>query len=111
MDAGGRANFALPSENMSVMAARQSKTYFGVDARTGEIVIGTWRMRLPQSRLLRVLIGVALIVGGILGFLPILGFWMIPLGLLVLSHDSAFVRRQRRRLAVWWANRRRRKEK
>jgi hypothetical protein len=111
MDAGGRPSFALPPENVSAMVARQSKTYFGVDARTGEIVIGTWRMRLPQSRLFRVLIGVALIFGGILGFLPILGFWMVPLGLLVLSHDSHFVRRQRRRLAVWWANRRGRKEK
>ena len=111
MDAGRRPDLAGSAENVSVMVARQSKTYFGVDARTGEIVIGTWRMRLPQSRLLRTLIGVALIFGGILGFLPILGFWMIPLGLLVLSHDSPFVRRQRRKLSVWWANRRGRKEK
>ena len=108
MDAGGRPDFAPLPENMSVMAARQSKTYFGVDARTGEIVIGTWRMRLPQSRLLRVLIGVALIFGGILGFLPILGFWMIPLGLLVLSYEFAVVRRYRRRLVVWWERRRNR---
>ncbi|MCF3642422.1 hypothetical protein LXM94_20845 [Rhizobium sp. TRM95111] len=88
------------------MAAEKSKTYFGVDPRTREIVIGTWRMRLPQSRLLRIAIGCLLILGGILGFLPVLGFWMVPLGLLVLSHDSAFARRQRRRLAVWWGNRR-----
>jgi len=36
----------------------------------------------------------------------VLGFWMIPLGLLVLSHDFATVRRWRRRLTVWWARRR-----
>jgi hypothetical protein len=87
------------------MTKKKTKMYFGVDPRSREIVIGTFRMRLPQSRLLRTVIGVLLIVGGILGFLPVLGFWMIPLGLLVLSHDSPFVRRQRRRLAVWWANR------
>jgi hypothetical protein len=35
---------------------------------------------------------------------------MLPLGLLVLSHDSHFVRRQRRRLAVWWATRKMRRD-
>lgn len=88
------------------MASTEKKTYFGVDRQTQEIVLGKFRFRLPQSRLLRILVGVALILGGILGFLPVLGFWMVPLGLLVLSQDFAFVRRQRRRLAVWWARRR-----
>jgi hypothetical protein len=32
---------------------------------------------------LRLLLGLLLIFGGILGFLPVLGFWMIPLGLAV----------------------------
>ena len=61
---------------------------------------------LPRSRLLRICIGVALVFFGILGFLPVLGFWMIPLGLLVLSHDVPRVRRWRRRLVVWWERRR-----
>ncbi|KQV31468.1 hypothetical protein ASE23_06445 [Rhizobium sp. Root73] len=85
------------------MAEQRKTKKFGIDARAHELIIGTWRMRLPQSRLLRISIGAALIFGGILGFLPVLGFWMIPLGLLVLSHDLAFVRRKRRRLSVWWA--------
>src|SRR3954462_1824571 len=42
---------------------------------------------LPQSRGLRIGLGIALVLGGIVGFLPILGFWMVPLGLLVLSVD------------------------
>ncbi len=62
---------------------------------------------MPQSRPLRVAIGVALVFFGILGFLPILGFWMIPLGLLVLSYEFALIRRHRRRAAVWWERRRR----
>ncbi len=37
--------------------------------------------------LLRGLMGVLLIFGGILGFLPVLGFWMIPLGLALLATD------------------------
>jgi hypothetical protein len=43
---------------------------------------------------------------GSFGFLPILGFWMIPLGLMVLSIDLPRVRRARRRAVVWWARRR-----
>jgi hypothetical protein len=62
---------------------------------------------LPHSRPLRISIGSLLILFGILGFLPVLGFWMIPLGLLVLSHDIAWARRHRRRLAVWWERRQR----
>jgi len=87
------------------MTARKANMKFGIDPGTREIVIGAFRMKLPESRWLRTTIGVLLVCGGILGFLPVLGFWMIPLGLLVLSHDSHFVRRQRRRFAVWWARR------
>ncbi|MBX3596163.1 MAG: hypothetical protein KF874_01205 [Rhizobiaceae bacterium] len=63
---------------------------------------------LPQSRGLRIAIGVGLCFLGLLGFLPVLGFWMIPLGILVLSYEFAMVRRFRRRLIVWWERRRRR---
>jgi len=40
----------------------------------------------PGSRL-RMPAGVALVLGGLLGFLPVLGFWMLPLGLLLLAVD------------------------
>ena len=70
------------------------------------VKLGSISIAVPQSRALRVGLGVVLIIGGFLGFLPILGFWMIPLGLLVLSHDFAPVRRLRRRIEVWWARRR-----
>jgi len=55
----------------------------------------------------RILIGVLLVIGGTLGFLPVLGFWMIPLGVLVLSIDLPLARRLRRRLEVWWHRRKR----
>jgi hypothetical protein len=57
---------------------------------------------LPRSRALRIAIGIALVVLGVFGFLPILGFWMIPLGLLVLSYEFSTVRRWRRTLVVRW---------
>jgi len=59
-------------------------------------------VKLPRSRPVRIAIGVGLVVLGIFGFLPILGFWMIPLGLLVLSYEFPSVRRWRRKLVVRW---------
>lgn len=67
------------------------------------------RKNLPKSRLLRIIIGILLIIGGFLGFLPILGFWMIPLGFIVLSVDLHWVRKKRRRIEVWWGKRKKRK--
>jgi hypothetical protein len=58
------------------------------------------RIPMPQSVFLRVPLGIALVFGGLLGFLPVLGFWMIPLGLLVLSIDFPPVRRFRRNATV-----------
>lgn len=64
---------------------------------------------MPASRLGRLIVGVLLVTGGILGFLPIVGFWMIPLGLIILSVDFPFIRRRRRRLEIrlgrWWRKR------
>ena len=71
--------------------------------------LGSYRMPLPGSRIVRTLLGIVLILGGFLGFLPILGFWMVPLGLLILSIDLPFVRRWRRRAEVWWGKRKARK--
>ena len=47
---------------------------------------------------IRVVIGVLLIAGGVLGFLPILGFWMIPLGLAVIFIDAPLVKRMSSRI-------------
>jgi len=70
------------------------------------IRLGKRSIYLPRNRLVRLAIGLLLILFGVLGFLPIVGYWMIPLGLLVLSVDLAIVRRWRRRLEVWWGERR-----
>lgn len=39
--------------------------------------------RLPL--ILRIPLGIGLCIGGVLGFLPILGFWMLPLGILLIG--------------------------
>lgn len=72
-----------------------------------------------DAKWVRIPAGVLLIAGGCVGFLPVLGFWMVPLGLLLLAKDIAFLRRpvlwlvtwlQRawHRLKAWWRRQRRR---
>ncbi|CAD7031586.1 membrane protein [Pseudorhizobium halotolerans] len=85
---------------------RRNERRFGVDPATGRLALGNWHLPLPRSRAGRVTVGSVLLAGGTLGFLPILGFWMVPVGLLVLSHDLPYVRRKRRRFSVWWERRR-----
>jgi hypothetical protein len=57
---------------------------------------------MPGTRRQRTFLGAGLVAGGVVGFLPIVGFWMLPLGLVVLSVDSPAVRRLRRRAEVHW---------
>ena len=49
-------------------------------------------LRRPESRILRIPLAILLVLGGIFSFLPILGIWMLPLGLLLLALDIAFLR-------------------
>lgn len=59
--------------------------------RTRKLIVLSYRFLKGGKRylppILRGLIGLVLIASGILGFLPILGFWMIPLGLALLATD------------------------
>ena len=50
-----------------------------------KVRFGSRTFRLPRSMALRLVLGFLLVIGGFLGFLPVLGFWMIPLGIGVLS--------------------------
>ena len=50
---------------------------------------------------MRTIIGIAFMVGGVFGFLPILGFWMLPVGVALIALDIPPVRRR----VVAWARR------
>jgi hypothetical protein len=62
-------------------------------------------LREPSSRWIRIPAGLTLIVGGIFSILPVLGLWMLPLGLLLLAQDLPFLQRPIRR-GLLWAERR-----
>jgi hypothetical protein len=56
---------------------------------------GRWLawVRRPEARIFRVPLGILLILGGIFSFLPVLGVWMLPLGLLLLALDLIFLQK------------------
>ncbi len=71
-------------------------------------------IRRPSARLVRIPFGVVMVFGGVLSFLPILGIWMLPFGLMLLAIDVpplqgpvavVIIRGQR-----WWELRRRRRK-
>ena len=58
-------------------------------------------LRHPASRWARLPAGLALILGGIFSFLPILGAWMLPLGLMLIAADVPFLQRPMARFTMW----------
>lgn len=48
-------------------------------------------LRQPSSRLVRIPLALLLVLGGIFSILPVLGLWMLPLGLLLIAQDVPFL--------------------
>jgi len=44
-------------------------------------------LRKPSSKLVRIPLAILLILGGIFSILPVLGLWMLPLGLVLFAQD------------------------
>jgi hypothetical protein len=63
-------------------------------------------LRQPKARWLRLPAGLLLIVGGVFSILPILGLWMLPLGLVLLAEDLPPVRRGTDSILAWIERRR-----
>jgi hypothetical protein len=58
-------------------------------------------LRRPRAVWIRIPVGAALSCGGVLGFLPVLGFWMLPVGLMLLADDVPPLRSARSRVLDW----------
>ena len=58
-------------------------------------------LRKPSSRWIRLPVGLVLIIADFFGFLPILGFGFIPLGLLLIAQDVPFLRTPIGDLTIW----------
>lgn len=55
----------------------------------------------PSSRWVRIPSGALLVVGGVFSFLPVLGIWMLPLGLALLAEDVPPLRSSRSKVLDW----------
>ena len=68
-------------------------------------------VRRPSSRIVRIPLGIVLILGGVFSFLPVLGVWMLPLGLFLIALDLPFLQGPLNRMTLWaqrkWTNWRR----
>lgn len=62
-------------------------------------------LKASSNHYLRKAVGVLLVLAGLVGFLPVVGYWMIPVGLALLAVDWAWARRLSRRLRVWYGRR------
>jgi hypothetical protein len=58
-------------------------------------------LRKPSSRLVRIPLSILLMGGGVFAFLPILGFWMLPLGLILIAQDLPFLQGPIARTLGW----------
>jgi hypothetical protein len=70
-------------------------------------------LRRPSSRYARIPLALLLILGGIFSFLPVLGVWMLPLGLLLFAQDVPVLQKPMARILGWierkWIQRQRTK--
>lgn len=48
-------------------------------------------LRQPSMLIARIFVCLLLIAGGVLSFLPLLGIWMLPLGLMIIAQDLPFL--------------------
>ena len=96
------------------------KAYEGLEKETPDRVSRAihW-LRKPEARWIRWPVGLALIVAGFFGFLPVIGIEMIPVGLLLIAQDIPFLRKpvgaamlwlesKWRALRAWWRDRKQR---
>lgn len=71
-------------------------------------------LRRPSSRLVRIPLAILLILGGIFSILPVLGLWMLPLGLVLFAQDVPVLQKPIARALGWierkWIARQRAKD-
>ncbi|MEJ0074935.1 MAG: hypothetical protein WDO17_05740 [Alphaproteobacteria bacterium] len=59
------------------------------------------KLRQSDWKWARIPAGILLVIGGLLAFLPVLGLWMLPLGLGLLAIDVPFLRKPMARAIRW----------
>ncbi|KXV35007.1 hypothetical protein AD940_04585 [Gluconobacter thailandicus] len=58
-------------------------------------------LRKPERKWVRIPAGILFMLGGCMAFLPVLGVWMVPVGILLLAEDIPFFRRLMEKALNW----------
>jgi hypothetical protein len=67
----------------------------------GKVAWTIRNLRHPHAHWMRIPAGALLVLGGVFSFLPFLGIWMLPLGLLLIAYDVPFLREPVGRFTIW----------
>ena len=66
-----------------LVGRNRRKTWQRAKIKIKELIVRYLKKAARLPWIARISVGVLLCAGGVFGFLPILGFWMLPLGVLV----------------------------
>jgi hypothetical protein len=71
-------------------------------------------LRQPTSKWVRIPLALLLMIGGVFSILPVLGLWMLPLGMLLIAQDVPFLEKPVARSLGWverkWVEREQKKQ-
>jgi hypothetical protein len=93
----------IPEPNMSEKGNKKlDQAFKGLQRETPDRISRAIRwLRNPEARWIRLPLGLALVIGGFFGFLPVLGVEFIPLGLLLIAIDIPFLRKPVGNFTLW----------
>jgi hypothetical protein len=78
------------------------RAFEGLERETPDRITRAIRwLRAPQSRWIRLPLGILCIVASAFWFLPIVGLEFLPIGLLLVAQDVPFLRRPVARMMLW----------
>lgn|SRR5690348_12034560 len=97
---------AQRADNRSRSGQHECRLESLIERLPKRVQAGVRWLRQPSSRGVRIPAALLLMAGGFLAFLPVLGFWMLPLGLVLLAEDLPPLRRAVDRVLEWLEQRR-----
>jgi hypothetical protein len=96
-----KAGKRFSSMDLQIAAAWDARAAHLLTKLPRRVQSGVASLRQPSRKLWRLLGATVLIIGGICSILPILGLWMLPLGLALLSDDFPWLKVWLEKSARW----------
>ncbi|AOX18268.1 hypothetical protein [Kozakia baliensis] len=91
----------MPSQDQNEEAERQRRMELLIGRLPQKIQDAVNWLLVPERRWVRIPAGILFLAGGMLWFLPILGAWMLPIGILLLAEDIPWLRHLSGRGLAW----------